>query len=79
MLKYPKELSLTNTENVADLVAQYKRTFTQEESTLMAIMEQDLKDTGTCRLSIAKKAWAMTQAALALPKSSPATQIFNRE
>ena len=78
-MKYPKELSLSNTQNVADMVAQYKRTFTQEESTLLAIIEQDLKETGTCRLSLAKKSWDLSQAAFALRKSSPVTQIFNHE
>jgi hypothetical protein len=79
VLKYPKELSLSSTEDVPDLVAQDKRKFTQKDSTLMAMIEQDLKDTGTCHLSIANKAWDLTQAAFALAKSSPATQIFNHE
>ena len=50
-----------------------------EKSSLLTIIEQDLKDTGTCRLSLAKKPWGMSQTAFALRKFSPVTQIFNYE
>jgi len=78
-MKYPKELSLPNGHDVADLVTRYKRTYTQEESTLLALIEKDLKDSGTCRLSLAKKSWDISQTSFALRKSNQATHIFNLE
>ena len=78
-MKYPKELSLDNYDNVTDLIVKFKRAFTMDQSSLLTMLEQDLKDTGTCRLSLAKKPWGVSKNAFALRKSSPFTQIFNHE
>jgi len=43
------------------------------------MIEQDLRDTGQCRLYLANKPWGENLAAFGLPKSSPMILIFNHE
>lgn len=78
--KYP-ELRLTpeDVDHVADLIVDNKRSYTFEKSVLLSIMEEDLKKTGQCRLYIAKNPWDRAREALALPRSSPQTQIVSTE
>lgn len=81
MRKYP-ELNLnpaTSHEIAPELVVKHLRTFATGMSVLLAIMEKDMKDTGQCRLYLAKKPWGAQRSAFGLPKFSPIIAIFNRE
>ena len=74
------ELSLPSTDNVTDLVVHLKRSFTQEQSTLLTMIEEDLKSTGHCRLYLTSKdGWMAARNSFALQKFSPIIPLFNRE
>jgi len=49
------------------------------KAALLAVMEQDLKDTGQCRLYLARKPWGENKPAFGLPKFSPIVVIFSYE
>ena len=81
MRKYP-ELSLkpeTAYVEAAELVAKHHKVFAAIKAVLLAMMEQDLKDTGQCRFYLANKPWGVVSQGFALPKYSPIILIFNRE
>ena len=81
MRKYP-ELNLnpaTSHQIAPELVVKHRRTFATGKSVLLAMMEEDMKDTGQCRLYLAKKPWGAQRLAFGLPKFSHITPIFNRE
>ena len=69
-----------NYANAIGLIVKYKRSFTSEQSNLLTLMEDDLKSTGSCRLSLAKNGnWIIVFNSFALAKNSPITPVFNRE
>ena len=79
--KYP-ELSLetkTAYGEAPELVVKQHKAFGAIKSVLLAMMEQDLKNTGQCRLYLANKPWGVHLSAFGLPKSSPIILIFNHE
>jgi len=81
-LREHPELRLTQADveqHVADLIINHQRSYTMVKSELLIRMERDWKQTGQCRLYLAKKPWDMSRVALAFPKSSPLTHIFSTE
>jgi len=81
MRKYP-ELNLnpsTSHDTAPELVVKHRRTFATGKSVLLTMIEKDMKDTGQCRLYLAKNTWAAQRTAFGLPKFSPMIPIFNRE
>jgi len=42
-------------------------------------MDKDLKETGQCRLYLAKEPWDTVRAAFGLQKNGQLTPIFNRQ
>ena len=78
MRQYP-ELRTTS-EQAVELVVKYERAFTTVRSNLLATMEEDLKNTGQCRLYLAEKSWDTSRVGFGLPKSNAImTQIVNKE
>ena len=80
--KYP-ELSLKSgsayTQKTAELIAKHHKVLGAGKAALLAMMEQDLKDTGQCRLYLAKKPWGENKPAFGLPKFTPIVLIFSYE
>jgi len=79
--KYP-ELSLktkTAYGEAPELVVKQRKVFGAIKSVLLAMMERDFKNTGQCRLYLAKKPWGVHLSAFGLPKFSPIILIFNHE
>ena len=76
------ELSVSTSDTTHDLelVLKYKRSFTAEQSNLLALMEDDFKTTGSCRFRLASNdGWLTARDSFALPKSNPVIVVFNRE
>lgn len=74
--KYP-ELRLNFREHAIEYVIKYQRSFTSNKAGLLAMIEQDMKETNQCRLYLTKKSWETIKLALGLPKFSPIVQMYN--
>ena len=80
LIKYPElRLIRPTRELIVESIVEKQRSFTTVKSYLLSTMEKDMKETGQCRMYLAKEPWDTVRAAFGLQKDSQFTPTFNHQ